>query len=73
MLFIVLYKYLYLAHMFYCFDIQLPSEIVDGEYEYFLYDDGYELVKGLCIVGNYEPVNKTFNNNQRDNIIVFNG
>lgn len=59
--------------MFYCFDIQLPEDMVDGEYEYYLFDDGYELVRGLCIVGDYEPVHNTFNNNTENGYIVFNG
>ena len=58
--------------MFYCFDIQLPEGMVDGEYEYFLYDDGYELVKGLCIIGDFEPNSDTYHNNNSETI-VYNG
>lgn len=58
--------------MFYCFDIQLSEGMVDGEYEYFLYDDGYELVKGLCIIGDFEPNNTTYRKNNGETI-VYNG
>ena len=58
--------------MFYCFDISLPADIQDGEYEYILLDDDSEVVRGLCQVGDYEPNNTTYNNND-DEIVVYNG
>lgn len=54
--------------MFYHFDsISLPNGIVDGEYNYFLYDENDKLVaEGIVQVGNYEireEEKHTYNNN----------
>lgn len=57
--------------IFYCINLQLQPDMPDGEYNYFLFDDGYELVKGLCIIGDYTPENTTYNNNTET--IVYNG
>lgn len=59
--------------IFYCLDIQLPEGILDGEYTYFLYQDGYLLVQGICQIGDYTPNNTTYNNNNERETIVYNG
>lgn len=58
--------------IFYCIDLQLQPEMPDGEYEYYLYDDGYELVRGLAQIGDYTPENTIYNNNG-EQTIVYNG
>lgn len=59
--------------MFYHFDsISLPNGIVDGEYNYYLYDENDKLVaEGLVQVGNYEireEEKHTYNNNNTEYI-----
>ena len=58
--------------IFYCLDIQLPADILDGEYTYFLYQDGYLLVQGICQIGDYTPEQTRFNNDSNE-VIVFEG
>lgn len=64
-----------LSRLNYAFDIQLPEDILDGEYTYFLYSGDEVITIGLCQIGDYErPVETTttYKNNE-DNIIVYNG
>ena len=57
--------------LFFCLDISLEPDMVDGEYTLILFDDGYEVFRGICQIGDYNPVNTTYNNN--DQTIVYNG
>lgn len=57
--------------IFYCIDLQLQPDMPDGEYNYFLYQDGYLLVQGICQIGDYTPENTRFNNDEE--VIVFEG
>lgn len=58
--------------MFYCLDIKLDEGMDDGEYQYFLFDDGVEVAKGILMIGDFQPENTTYNNDE-DTTIVYNG
>lgn len=58
--------------IFYCIDLQLQPDMPDGEYNYFLYNDGYELVRGIAQIGDYTPENTTYRKNNNETI-VYNG
>lgn len=57
--------------LFYCFDIQLPENVTDGEYAFILYDDGYAVANGLCQIGDYEPIRESYNNDTENGYIVY--
>lgn len=42
-----------------CFSIELPEGILDGEYTYKLSDEDTVVATGLLQVGDYKPNNKT--------------
>lgn len=58
-----------ISNFFYNFDISLPNNTKDGEYEYQLVDDDEEeekvIARGLAIIGNYIPEIKEFNNTEK--------
>ena len=51
------------SSIYYVFDINIPEEMDDGEYEYTLKDDLDKIVAtGLIRVGDYKQENKEYNN-----------
>lgn len=57
---------------FFCFDIELPTGMVDGEYTYTLYDDrDSKIASGLLQIGEYQRVIKEYN--KKENMKVYNG
>ena len=58
---------------FYCFDIKLPDDIVEGEYILTLYNDGYKVAESVAQVGDYTPDNTTYNNKEEDAFVVYEG
>lgn len=63
------------SRTFYKFEnFQLPPEVVDGEYEYKLIDSGATIARGLVVIGNYNPENKTvYTENNGKNYIQYGG
>lgn len=57
--------------LFYCFDIQLPEGVDDGEYAFILYDDGYAVANGLCQIGEFLGNRKSYNNDTDKPFIVY--
>lgn len=55
------------------FDINLPNNMDDGQYEYELLDDNENIINiGIIQVGNYLP-QKEIKYNNKDKIKVYNG
>ena len=53
------------SSIYYVFDINIPEEMDDGEYNYTLKDDGDKTVAtGLMRIGDYKTENKEYNNNK---------
>ena len=58
--------------LFYQFNIALPADVLEGEYEYTLKDGVNVLAVGLCQIGDYTP-NKTTYNKNKEGYTVYNG
>lgn len=59
--------------LFYSFDISLDGSYEDGEYTYRLIDGEKVVATGLLQIGDYEmDMNTEYDNNKKD-IIVYNG
>ena len=53
------------SSIYYTFNLNIPEEMDDGEYEYTLKDDGEKiLATGLMRVGDYKQNNKQYINNK---------
>ena len=53
------------SSIYYTFNLNIPEEMDDGEYEYTLKDDGEKiLATGLIRVGDYKQNNKQYINNK---------
>ena len=50
--------------LFYQFNINLPSGMDEGEYEYELKNGGDVLAKGLLQIGDYTPRKQVYNNDK---------
>lgn len=61
------------SDLFYCFDIKLPEDIVEGEFNYVLLDDDVALVEGVLQVGDYEPERVSYNNKEVNGYTVYEG
>ena len=48
------------SRLFYAFDIVLPTGMLDGVYEYKLYEGTVGKATGLLQVGDFEPDNTTY-------------
>lgn len=60
--------------IYYVFDIQLPSGIDDGDYEYNLYDDDKVLVAtGYVRIGDYTPETSAYTGNNGETFIQYAG
>ena len=57
--------------LFYQFNINLPSGMEEGEYEYVLKNGSDVLAKGLLQIGDYTPTKQVYNNNKT--YITYNG
>lgn len=53
------------SNFFFNFNIELPANTKDGEYEYQLIDNDKKLASGLVIIGDYVPEIKEFNNTEK--------
>lgn len=64
-----------ISRLNYTFDIQLPENVLDGEYAYFLYSGNEVISTGLCQIGDYIPPTEethTYTNNN-DEVIIYGG
>ena len=60
------------SSIYYTFNIDIPGSFDDGEYSYFLKDDGDKIVAtGLIRVGDYKTENKEYNNNKDNKYIQY--
>lgn len=60
------------SNFFYSFNIQLPENMLDGEYTYYLFDGDKETARGLVQIGDYER--KTIqHNNEKKGYVTYNG
>lgn len=55
----------YSSTIFFEFEIELKSDIEDGEYNYYLYDDGIKVAEGLLQIGDYKAKGKVYNNEKK--------
>lgn len=64
-----------ISRLNYAFDIQLPENVLDGEYTYFLYSGDEVITTGLCQIGDYvRPAETTHTyNNNNDEMIIYGG
>ena len=54
------------SSIYYTFNINIPENFDDGEYSYFLKDDGDKIVAtGLMRIGDYKQENKEYNNKDK--------
>ena len=60
------------SSIYYTFNLNIPEEMDDGEYEYTLKDDGEKiLATGLIRVGDYKQENKQYINNKDKKYIQY--
>ena len=60
------------SSIYYTFNLNIPEEMDDGEYEYTLKDDVEKiLATGLMRVGDYKQENKEYNNNKDKKYIQY--
>lgn len=58
--------------IYYTFNINLPEEMDDGEYNYVLKDDGNKIVAtGLIRVGDFKQNNTQYNNNKDNKYVQY--
>ena len=54
------------SSIYYTFNLNIPEEMDDGEYEYTLKDNEYKIVAtGLIRVGDFKQENKEYNNKDK--------
>lgn len=63
------------SELFYHFTIQLPEDVIEGEYDYVLFsEDDEEIVTGLLQVGDYHSNTQSYDdNNPNDEYITYEG
>ena len=60
------------SSIYYVFNLNIPEEMDDGEYEYTLKDDVEKiLATGLIRVGDFKQENKEYNNNKDKKYIQY--
>lgn len=58
-----------ISTVYYVFDINLPTDVVDGEYTYELYDGEKMVSAGLLQIGDYVQDNKEYKETKKDYIV----
>lgn len=55
----------YSSTIFFEFEIELKSDMEDGEYNYYLYDGDIKVAEGLLQIGDYKAKGKVYNNEKK--------
>lgn len=55
----------YSSTIFFEFEIELKSDMEDGEYTYNLYDGDIKVAEGLLQIGDYKAKGKVYNNEKK--------
>lgn len=58
-----------ISTVYYVFDINLPTDVADGEYTYELYDGEKMVSAGLLQIGDYVQDNKEYKETKKDYIV----